>query len=42
MNWQPIVSFGVLAFIGLAIWAKVSGQTIIELIKSIVDYIKEK
>ena len=41
MNWDWVITVLIIVGLILAIWAKVSQQTIMELIKSITEYIKE-
>jgi hypothetical protein len=40
INWDWIISAGILIVLVLAVWAKVSRQTIPDLIRNIVDAIR--
>ncbi len=39
-NWDPFITGGILAVIGLAIWARVGRQTIGELLRDLLDSIR--
>jgi len=41
-GWDFIITGAVLLILGLSIWARVSGQTIPELIRSIKEIFQEK
>ncbi len=41
MNWDWLITGGILITLGLAIWAKVSGQTIPELLGNIRDVFRD-
>lgn len=40
MNWEWLISATVLIVLGLGFWAKISKQTIAELIADIIDRLK--
>ena len=42
VNWDWLITIGILTGLVLAVWAKVSGQTVMELIRDIGDFIREK
>ena len=42
MNWDTIVSTTILLWIGLAFWARITHQTIPDIIKGITEAISDK
>ena len=41
VNWDWLITGGILITLALSIWAKVSNQTIIELLREIREFIAE-
>jgi len=41
MNWDWLISIAVIVILSLAVWAKISQQTIVELLRDIKDFISE-